>query len=293
MIELKQFSSTGKPCLIAKNMSNEEYQSEMDFWSNSRLNKLYSNSDELNIIKEPSKTMLRGTNFHCYLLEPARFKKEYYIFDESERPELDKGMTSNKNKEWKANLELQFGNKMISLKELADFERMRDRIYNWEHNGSYPYRTIIESSEKETSYFLADFEGVKVRIRPDIFIEKKMWLGDLKVTGNASTKSFKTTVIEMRYNMQMAFYSDILKEIYGREIDRIFWLAIEPEEPFSMNSIKCPEDAIHAGRALYQTAIDKAKTVLKYQGYLDTIPDGKLFNEIEWSKYDTDRCFRV
>ena len=42
-----------------------------------------------------------GNAFECALIEPEKFNDEVHIFDVEDRPEKEKGITSNKNQEWK------------------------------------------------------------------------------------------------------------------------------------------------------------------------------------------------
>lgn len=293
MISLTSITSTGKPCLIDKVMSNEEYHSYIDFWGSSRLRDVILNSDNLKQKLIPTKPMIFGTNFHCFLLEYKRFMAEYVIFDEANRKDKTKTMAAKENKEWEAEFyETNSDKKIVSKKDFDAFVGMRKRLYEYKHDGEYPIRKLIENNTAETSIFVDGFENMKVKIRPDIFIQKKFWLGDLKVTANASDKAFKSKAIEMRYNMQAALYQDVLEDVYGIKIQRNFWLAIEPEAPYSFNLITIPDEAIECGRELYRYAFEKARTTLEYNGYMDSVPSGKIFKTMEWTKYDTERCFK-
>jgi len=290
-------SKSGSNCLIDTDMPNEIYHSMDEYWGSSMLRSLYNNSKKYKYLKiKTTPVMQFGTDFDYYLLQNDLFNKLYIIYDEDKRQDTTKTMSAKINIAWKkeiieeANSE---GKSILSKSDLLDFEGMRDSIFAWRKNGYYPIKLWVENNEAQVSYFIDDFNGIKAKIRPDLLIKQLSILGDLKVTHDASTIGFKQMVKAMSYDLQIAYYKDIYEEITSIEQKTVFWLCVEPKYPYCFNPIEVPEKAIESGRLGYTLAIEKAKNLLlSYDGYPDSIPDGKYFNQMDWNDWDTKRWLK-
>lgn len=280
---------TGSRACIVRNLPDEIYHAQSQFWGSSMLRLLYKNSIEFKAGKtKVTKPMELGTAFHCFLLEEHRFYKEYAIYDENERRDKTKGMTAKDNIAWKA--EFYEENKKVTTREQIEaFEQMRFIMLNWRKNGRHPIAEILNNSESELSIFIENFEGLPVKIRIDMLVEKLGWLGDLKTTSDASNEAFYYKIKDMGYDAQLFFYKDVYEAIYGEnKISKVFILASETSAPYCSNLFNLREWE-DSGRLGYMMMIDKAKSVLSYDGYFDTIPDGEYFNIIKCTEYDRKR----
>jgi len=283
MLDLNLKSKSGQNCAIIKDMPDNIYHGHKEYWGSSNLKKLYDNSKEFIHGMTATPAMIFGTDFHCFLLQNDLFNRLYLIIDESKRGK----MTIKDYKAEQLEIAKSEGRRIVDIADVNDFEGMRKSLFAWRHNGEYAIKKYIENNDPEVSYFIGNFEGIPAKIRPDILLSKLSWLGDLKVTNDASDKGFnKYHVKKMGYDFQMAYYKHIYEEITGNEIRKCFWLTVEPKAPYSFNPIRVPEGAIERGRARYLCAIEKAKTATSYDGYADTIPSGKFFNEMDWNEYD-------
>jgi hypothetical protein len=296
-MNLNLTSHAGQPCGIFKDMSDTEYHGNKEFWGSSMLRQLYRNSKKFKNPEPPSPAMIFGTNFHCFLLQNDLFNKQYIITDKSQRGK----MTIPQYEAEKQKEADELGKRIIDISDIKQMEEMRVSLFAWRKNGYYPVQKWIEFNDPEVSYLIKDFNGLPVKIRPDILIDKLGWLGDLKVTSNASEDAFKRKIKEFDYDMQMAFYNDVYTEITGKKLKKLFWLVIEDKKPYSINTFEInlevaeldtqSEDAkiLESGRLGYMLCMEKAKSAISYDGYLDSIPDGKYFNKLAWNDWDSKR----
>lgn len=99
---------------------------------------------------------------------------------------------------------------------------------------------------------------ILVKCRTDAISADGQWVLDLKTTDDVSKNGFGRTIVQRRYDVQGAFYLDILRSLYGKDAPRGF--AFIPAQKLRPNDVSVQyldEDAIERGRKLYQRDITR------------------------------------
>lgn len=214
----------------------------------------------------PTKSMLIGSAFHCLLLEPNVFDKQYIAF---KKPEPDKTMGAKANKEEFEWMQSANPDKTI-LMEDAYNEIVQ---MTFEVNKVKGARDLLklkgERARVEESIYL-EVDGIKRKIRPDKYLKSGVLI-DVKTTKNAHPDSFKRDCLTYHYDLQLAFYADTLQKVTGVEFKDVFIIAVENTYPYACQVYSCSEIGfIDIGRTRYLKAMEIYKECLKsgkYPGY--------------------------
>lgn len=208
---------------------------------------------------EETPAMILGRAFHCYVLEPDEFENQFFLLDESKRPEPDKTMSSKLNQNWKYSLISRNAKKtLIKDEDLNLVKRMADALYNCP-----PARELLEViTEVEKPVFWKDPEtGIEMKakydgISPDITI-------DLKTCVNAEPHVFGFHSYDMGYHRQGALYSDsrpIATDPTGKPLrlpkGDFYFIAVEKEPPYGVSVNKASRDFIIRGRLEYTEILE-------------------------------------
>jgi hypothetical protein len=147
-------------------------------------------------VKTPS--MIYGSLFHCLVLEPDNFNEKFYMINEENRPEKDKGMTSNKNKEWKAQIIESEKRQLVTIDQFETAKLQKTYLFENE--------TIREILDKVTETEIKDeIEVMGFRI---VRVKDAVLHGgiiDIKTTSDIMR--FKNEIIRMNYHLQAGVYS--------------------------------------------------------------------------------------
>ncbi len=105
---------------------------------------------------------------------------------------------------------------------------------------------------------IAELQGHLCKCEMDLYSDKTDWLFDLKVSCDASNTEFGfgSTLAKFGYDIQTAFYLDILKAL-GRHRNGMGFIVVESEPPHYVNVITLPDDdeRVEAARVKYRKAI--------------------------------------
>jgi len=211
----------------------------------------------------PSKSMIIGSAFHSLLLEKETFAKNYFAFT---KPEPDKTMSSKDNKEAFKDLEMLNPDKIILMEDDANvILNMAEEV-----NKVKGARDLLKlKGEVENSIYL-EVDGIKIKIRPDKYCKDGILI-DVKTTKNAHPDAFRRDCLTYHYDLQLAFYADMLQEVTGVEFKDVFIIAVENNYPYACQVYGCSEIGfIDIGRTRYRKAMEIYKECLKsnkYPGY--------------------------
>jgi exodeoxyribonuclease VIII len=247
--------------------TDDEYHSNKDYVSASSLKKLKKSPAHFIEEEEVKETdaLLFGSAYHCFILEPERFEKEYYIFDDSVvcGALIAKGAKSpratNDYKAWKES-EISFSDgKILIDKSDADIlKAMKDKLYN------HPYaRMLLSNGFNEQGYF-GDIETesgtIKVKFKPDHVNENKKIIVDLKTSMDASVDGFTRHAAELDYHIQASLYSDLMEKIAGDDRRYTFiFIAQEKKKPYAFNLFEASPQFISQGRFEYEMLLQLYK----------------------------------
>jgi len=254
-----------KSCKLQRFTGNEnEYHAMDDMLSVSKMKLLkvspahYKEGEE----KEETEAMIFGSAYHCYILEPERFQKEYYVFDDSMMYEklITDGFKSPRStkeyKEWQESEMRVIGERKVITKAQFDtIEKMKSRLMR------HPMaKSLLTNGEPEVGLFgeilTNNDKSVKVKLRPDYIKEKKRVVVDLKTTADASLDGFTRLAAAGDYQIQAAFYLDMVQRLYDDQLPWSFvFIAQEKKAPYDFNLFEAGVKFIGQGRYEYELLI--------------------------------------
>ena len=232
----------------------------------------YKEAEEI----EPTEAMTFGSAYHCFVLEPDRFEKEYYVFDDSVvcGALIAKGAKSpratNDYKTWKEQ-EISFsdGKTLIDKEDFEKIKAMKYRLF------SHPYaKMLLTNGEPEigiAGVLQTSIGEINIKFKPDYLKPKKRIVVDLKTCADASINGFTRAAADMDYHIQSAFYSDMIELMTGDKMAQTFvFIAQEKKKPFAFNLFECSPQFIGQGRYEYEMLLQLYKYCIdndKWPGY--------------------------
>jgi hypothetical protein len=231
--------------------------------------------------KKRTDEMIFGGFFHTMLLEHKKLNKLYRIFDESKRPETDKGMTSNANKAWKfKQLNWAKSNKIefVTQEGWEIAEAMCRSV-----RGHEPARLLLEAGGNKFEHNIDwTAEGEECTGKIDIFNDH--FIADVKTARSASPPEFRYQITKLNYWLQGGMYVDGAKKAEDIPIEEwpdYFIIAVEKEPPYLVSVHRLDNQAIARGITEYRMLINSYKLVK------DKLDTGYEF----WSPYGEDGIF--
>lgn len=202
-----------------------------------------------------------GKAAHKYMLEQDEFFDEFAV-----APVCDR-RTKEGKETYARFLEESIGKDVISNEDFEVIMDMHKALYET------PFVAKLLSGEKELSFFAEDFEtGLTIKCRPDCITEigGQHLLIDYKTTADAENMKFYRDSIKLNYDLQMAFYLDILKEVTGHDYTVII-IAQEKSAPYCVNVFELSDQYISSGREVYKEMLNVYKQCLdndEWPGYM-------------------------
>ena len=218
--------------------TNEEYHSKKDYISASGLKMIAKKSVHhyLNADFKSTPSMAFGTAVHTAIYEPSEFYKDYHIIPKTDR-------RTKAGKELYAEHQAKAEGKEV-LDE-ADHQRILTILKNLDKNQQAKDYVL---GEKELSHYL-EYEGIKVRVRPDCVNKVAGFISDVKTCQDNSPRAFLSDVYKYKYHIQAAFYMDMLN------VNKLVFIAIETNAPYSVENYVLSDELIEKGRQEYKKAI--------------------------------------
>ena len=226
-------------------MSNADYHALNDYISSSFIKSVakHSIAKALQPV-EPNQALLFGDAMHTYFEDTQAFHKRFKVFKDSEiiakilerRPDITSPTMTKDYKTYKKDFECSLSENQVAISE----DDMYTLQYMYSSMSSNPalkeIYNMYDPSESWDEYsFLTeeeDIHGLKYRVRPDRLLvrnEEPMAIIDWKSCRDASEKAFRSDFWRFRYDLQAAFYCEVL----GILIDDFYYVAIEKEYPFN------------------------------------------------------------
>ena len=176
-----------------------------------------------------------GSAFHTAILEPIEFEHMYAV-----APKVDR-RTKDGKQAW-AEFELEnMGKKIISSDDYQIIQGMQASILN-HHEAS-----ILLSAKTHVEQV---FTHQDKKCKPD-FLTSHNIICDLKTTEDASPWGFGRSAHKYRYDVQAAFYMDIL-EANGMNVQGFAFIAVEKKPPFAVGVYVIEDEDVQRGREKYQ-----------------------------------------
>ena len=194
---------------------------------------------------ETSEALIMGSAFHCAVLEPERFEKEYTV-----APVFNRRTKVGKQAydEWNAENGTKYP---LTTEQMVIVRKMRESVM-----ANPISRKLVEMTQHETSIY-ADFDGVLCKCRPDGWSSDENLLIDLKSAKDASANGFSKAVAVGRYHVQDAWYRSVIERLTGERQEAFYFIACEKEPPFAMAIYQLDPIAQDAG---YRAAMEDLET---------------------------------
>lgn len=223
-----------------------------------------------------------GDGTHRIVLEPGTFEEKYAVgFDKSAYPNaLD--TTADMKAELAKGMFMQSGTKpelMQRLIEEADYPADNIMMYlQQKHaaaiadkieipakdyknmmgmlaaiNSHHTAAGILQGASVEQSFYWTDDHGVLRKCRTDAISANGQFVVDLKTTDfDVSASAFGRTIMQRRYEVQAAWYLDILQALYGKDAPQTFvFVVVQKSRPFDVSVQYLTREQIDIGRILY------------------------------------------
>lgn len=227
-------------------ISNKEYRARAGV-SSSDLKKITKSPAHFKYRKDnpeqDTPTLLFGRAVHKYVLEKEKFNEEFAV-----APTVNR-RTKDGKAAWQEFCEANSGKDIISTEDFEKIKAMKKALY------STPFAPKLLNGKKEVSYFTKDEDtGLVVKCRPDCqtMIADTHILVDYKSCNDASNEAFMRDAIKLSYDLQMAFYKDIMDKVTGYNHSVIF-IAQEKTAPYVVNVLEANEYFLKSGRDMYKT----------------------------------------
>ena len=225
--------------------TNEEYHSQKDYISASGLKMIAKKSVHhyLNAEFKSTPSMAFGTAVHTAIYEPNDFHKEYHII-----PKIDR-RTKDGKELYAQHIE------EAKEKTILDEEDHKRILIILENLGKSEAKEYVQG-EMELSHY-TEFEGIKVRVRPDCVNKVAGFISDVKTCQDNSPRAFLGDIYKFKYHVQAAFYMDMLG------VNKFIFIAIETNAPYSIETYVLSDELLEKGRQEYKKAIADWKYYLE------------------------------
>lgn len=223
---------------IVKDLSIKDYHNDKTHLSASSIKEAMKSMKHFNWYRnQPKENVFKahfdlGNAFELLLLDHFQGTNGFLdcvcVFDESQRPEQDKGITSKINQEWKQSI-LNGDKYVIFPKDVEILEAMINSCFN-----DQTIVKLLSNTDKQVSLFWEDAEsGLKLKSRPDVNKSKANVLVDIKTCDSASPQEFARAVAKFNYPIQAAIQMRGCVETgLMPQVDKYYWLAVEKKAPY-------------------------------------------------------------
>lgn len=222
----------------------------------------YLNPDYIK--KESTSDMIFGSAFHCYLLEPLKFEKEYFISQENPYHG-----NSTDGRAFKSDMLSKSKGKILLSSD--DFSKIKEMAYSLTSDNRSA--SLISNAKYEKSIYWIDPDTqLLCKVRPDIW--KDDFIVDLKTTRNASFKEFQRDFYNFGYHLQLAMMHEAIKYNFKKEMTNFIDLVIEKTEPYCHAIYFIDEKSITRGICEFKNILMQIKDCFdnnKWPSYNDEI----------------------
>lgn len=261
---------------IFDNVSIHEYHADKEYISSSALKEAVKSLKHFEYYyQKPSERKSHfdfGNCFELALMDSINGTDEFnncvIIYNEENRPEKDKSITSVKNQEWKKSILSsekyiinKIGDESIETMNLMLESCIKDKVIN----------ALIKNTDYQKSIFWTDKKtGLKIKTRPDVCKISKSVIVDIKTTKDASPERFSKDACNYQYPLQAITQINGCIESGLMQPESYFWLAVEKTAPYNaqLYEFKKEDWQMMQDRYEYQLGlINLAKKQDKYVGY--------------------------
>lgn len=210
--------------------------------------------------KPKTEALIVGAAFHCLVLRPDEFDKEFVRAEQCGAVKQDGQRCSNSGivrsrGAWlcgvhskKCTPDDMTGIEIISADQLKMIEAMRDAVMN--HPAARQILTSEGQNEVSCRWDI-DVDGKPLKAKGRLDGIRPSWNAviDLKTTDCARRQDFEKKIGEYGYHRQGAYYIDGLNRAgYGTPINHFVLIAVEKQPPYGVAAFTLKGEALEAGR---------------------------------------------
>jgi hypothetical protein len=186
---------------------------------------------------ETSDALEFGSAFHCAMLEPERFARQY-----AEQPDFgDCRRTDNRTARdaWRMQ---NAGKRIVSADDLSRIHGMCEAVR------SHPLgsKMIANGTPELTIRWTDQSTGLRCQSRADYYVESLRMVVDVKSIIDARLDHFRRDVVKYRYHVQDAMYRRAFAAA-GLPVEHFVFLAVEKAEPFAVGIFSLDRSAVARG----------------------------------------------
>jgi len=203
----------------------------------------------------PSEAMDFGSAFHCAILEPERFQKDYVV-----APQVDRRTKAGKDT-WSQFEELHRGKELLAADDFDTLKGMRESCMS-----DKVVSELLSSPGKNE--VCAVWTDLVTGLRCKCLIDRiTRWAGwtvvlDFKTADNASPPIFSLAIAKYQYHEQAAFYLDGLKTLSDLPRKWLF-VAIEKKRPYALACYELGEAELALGKEMFQAHLKQYKSCVE------------------------------
>jgi exodeoxyribonuclease VIII len=215
---------------------------------------------------EVTESMRYGTIAHMALLEGEKFRNSYVVEPIFEGLTKDGKITNSKNSlevkekiaSWRASLP--DGSVILSQRDLDSLNGIIASLIQNEK-----ILAAIKNGIPEAKGTWRDPDtGLQCKLMADLFMPQHGYLFDFKTTGHSSEwDTFRKSVENYNYDMQLAFYSDGIEAITGEAPRICGWVAVDTNDPYEIEMHLAHDLYLSVGRMKYKKCLKKLKQCLE------------------------------
>lgn len=206
--------------------------------------------------KKTTPAMEEGKQFHTAILEPAKFKEQYWVLDDAVKcAEIGGKVPRNTKlyKEWKQEqINANAGRELIGKEDYDIFLEMGEYLYKCSAT-----KWIMEGLVHKEKDFEFEHKGFKITGKIDG--EGITYLMDLKKMADASFKKIKWAIFDMRYNMQGA--------IYSAAADNKDYYLVCIDKGINVTVVKISKDTLQLGWEAFECALSEFQRCMEEDSF--------------------------
>ena len=189
-----------------------------------------------------------------------------------------KGTVRRAGKDWEAAEEKAKEQNTVALNH-ADYEKVEqcvEALYNNPH-----IKLLLEHKKRvcEASVF-AKHEKLCLKARPDLYIQSKGIIADIKTTQSANPYEFEQrTMDKFGYTIQAAFYWKVM-QLAQLPMKRFLFINVEKEPPFATSIVEVGEKLIEYGTEVVNRTLSEIQEDEKTQDYSTGWPPVHVANDL-------------
>jgi hypothetical protein len=162
-----------------------------------------------------------GRALHCRILRPADYASEFVV-----SPRFDR-RTKDGKAEAEAFAAAAGGRTVVTADEQATVDGMAGGLVG--HDAA---RELLAMCAEREAVIVGDIDGVPCKARLDAFGDGV--LVDVKSCVSAHPRAFARAVCEYGYDLQMAFYAEMLRQFTGTTPESVCIVAVEKSAPHAV-----------------------------------------------------------